>query len=347
LNRLTALRAQFTTDALLVTKDENIRYLTNFNASESWLLVTRKKAFYITDFRYVLEAKKGLKGIPIKQYQGSIVGKLFELCKLERVKTLGFDETQFSVAQHRILKNGSPKRIKLIPANGQVEDFRQCKDVKEVSAIKKALALHHQALKFMKRIIRPGASEMDCLLKLENFVKSKGAGFSFDPIIASGPNSCFPHASVTKRKIKNNELVLVDFGIKLNGYMSDLTRMFYLGNISRNILEAHEKVNTAQKNAIAIIKEGVKISEVDFAARGYLAKFNIAKYFGHSLGHGVGLEIHEDPRVAQSNNLKLKQGMVITVEPAVYFPNKFGIRIEDMVLVTKKGCEVLSGNINE
>ena len=184
------------------------------------------------------------------------------------------------------------------------------------------------------------------LEKLENFIKIKKVQFSFPPIIASGSNSCYPHAKVTDRKIRNNEPVLVDTGIEFKGYKSDLTRMFFLGKIPRFVYEVNEAVRVAQLRAIERIKDGIEVAEIDLLARKHLAKHKLEKFFGHSLGHGVGLEIHESPRLSQNNKSILKAGMVVTVEPAAYIPDRFGIRIEDMVLVKKDSCEVLSGNID-
>ncbi len=334
-------------DALLVTFDPNIKYLTHFNASESWLLVTPKKTLYLTDFRYVLEAKKGLpQAIEVKQYTKSFYETLTELTAQYKIKRLGFDSRHLTLAQFNLLNKTLPSHIVLTEANNLVENFREIKDEGEIRLIREALSIHQEALKLMKKTIKPGLTERDVFLKLDQFVKSKGVDYSFSPIIASGPNSCFPHARVTDRKIKNNEPVLLDMGIDVKGYKSDLTRMFFLGRIAELVSHVNDCVYQAQQNAIKLIKPGVCIADVDKAARGFLDEKGFGKYFGHSLGHGVGLEIHESPRVSQMNKGILKEGMVITVEPAVYLPNKFGIRLEEMVLVTKKGCEVLSGNIN-
>ncbi|VAX37770.1 Aminopeptidase YpdF (MP-, MA-, MS-, AP-, NP-specific) [hydrothermal vent metagenome] len=334
-------------DALLITKDVNIRYLTGFAACESWLLVCRKKVFYITDFRYVLEARQGLAGIAsVKQYKKSIYAGLFDLVEKGGVKRLGFDENCFTVAQYKVLKKMCSSGVKLCAANNCVEVFRETKDIQEVKHIREALKIHGQAYNMLKKVVRPGLSERDILLKLENFVKAKGAGFSFDTIIASGPNSCYPHAHVTDRKLRRDEPVLIDMGIDLNGYKSDLTRMFFLGRMPQLVRQVNDHVDQSQRRAIAKIKAGVPVADVDRAARSYLAKHRLAKYFGHALGHGVGLDIHEDPRLSQKSPAFLKSGMVITVEPAVYIPEQFGIRIEDMVLVTENGCEILSDNIH-
>jgi len=195
-------------------------------------------------------------------------------------------------------------------------------------------------------VIKPGVSEKEVFYRLEKHVRAKDCGFSFEPIIASGVNSCSPHAKITDRKIRNNESVLVDFGIDYKGYKSDLTRMFFLGRIPKLVKEIEGIVRHAQYISINIIKAGIKVSEPDKLVRNYFQEHKLLKYFGHSLGHGVGLDIHENPRLSYKNSTILKAGMVVTVEPGIYLPNKFGIRIEDMVLVTEKGCKVLSDNIN-
>ena len=334
-------------DAFLVSHDANIRYLTGFPASESWLLALQKKSFYITDFRYVEEAKKGLpKSVTVKRYEKSVFKTIFELAQDHKIKNLGFDDRHVSLSFFKKLQKECLKGIKLIAKNGLVENLRQVKTPQEISYIRKALQIHAEAYQYLRPFIKPGVSEKELFDKLEAFVKAKGAGFSFNPIIASGPNSALPHAKVTDRRFQRNDLVLIDMGIDYKGYKSDLTRMFFLGKIPQLVRDVNAKVKSAQLQAIKKIRAGVKASDVDHEARNYLAKNHLAKYFGHSLGHGVGLEIHEDPRLSSLNTAALQENMVITVEPAVYIPNKFGIRIEDMVIVTKTGCEVLSGYID-
>jgi len=343
---LKKLLKENTLDAYLVTSDVNIKYLTQFPASESWLLVTKHRSYYITDFRFIAEVKKGLKGARVIEYKRSIFDAIFQLCQKNKIKKVGFDENHFSVALFKGLKARCPKSIKLIAANGLVERLREIKDDSELKQIKKALKVHADALQVLKRVLRPGKTEKDVFNKLDQFVRDRGVGYSFPPIIASGPNSSYPHAILSNRSIRNNDIVLVDIGIDFGGYKSDLTRMFFLGKIPNLTQEIHDHVRESQLRAIAKIKDGVSISEVDGVARNYLEKQGLAKYFGHGLGHGVGLEIHESPRVSQQNTTKLRAGMIITIEPAVYIPNKFGIRLEEMVHVTRKGCEVISADIH-
>ncbi len=329
-------------DAYLVTHDINISYLTRFPASESWLLIFPSKIFYITDFRYVWEAKKGLHGIKVKQYRRSAIDVLFKLIRSQYAKRLGYDDRHISLDLYKRIKKVCPSTVQLVVKNNIVEELRAIKSREEIQKIRGCLKLQLKAYQFLKRVVKPGLTEKEIFLKLEEFVKSKKAAFSFNPIIASGPNSCFPHAKITDRKIKNNESVLIDMGIEREGYKSDLTRMFFLGKIAPLVQKVNDIVFMAQKKAIAKIRPNIKACHIDQEARNYLKKNKLAEFFGHSLGHGVGLEIHEWPRISQKSTAILKEGMIFTVEPAVYIPNKFGVRIEDMILVTKDGCEVLS-----
>ena len=342
LKKFTSKFDEYKIDAYLVTSDVNVRYLTKFSASESWLLVLPEKTFYITDPRYYLEAKNGLKGIHVPVCSKTLTHSLVKILDKYKVRFLGFDEKHLSVAMFKNVRKVVSSKTKMITKNYAVESLREIKERQEIALIRKAVEYNLDAYKYLKRVVKPGICEKDVLSYLENYVNSKGVKFSFDPIIASGLNSCFPHARVTDRKIRNNDVVLVDMGIDFNGYKSDLTRMFFLGKIAPHVQEVIEAVSAAQKQAIGRIKAGIPASEIDNQARNYLKKQRLSRYFSHSLGHGVGLDIHEGPRISFNSSDTLKSGMIVTVEPGVYIPNKFGIRIEDMVLVTKNGCELLS-----
>ena len=333
-------------DSLLVTCDTNIRYLVGFPSAESWLFITPAKIFFITDFRYYREAKDALSGVSVKCSLNSKTETLFEIAKKMKVNVIGVDENVLLVSQYRNLASNKPKIIKLKKATGLIESLRIIKEAGEIQRIKEALKIQKKAVAFLHKVVKPGVSEKEVFFKLEKYVREMGVRFSFDPIIASGHNSSYPHARITDRKIQKNDIVLIDFGIDVKGYKSDLTRMFFLGKISHFIQEVVVSVVEAQRRAIEIIKPGIAAFEIDKQARNYLAKKKLAKYFRHSLGHGVGLDIHEAPMLSRKDSSILEEGMIVTVEPAVYIPGKFGIRIEDMVLVTKKGCKVLSDNIN-
>lgn len=329
-------------DAYVIFNDINISYLTGVNASDSWLLILPKQAYYLTDARYTEEVNAVLpRGIKVHQYAKSFYHSVFELCVKAHVKTLGFDDNHISLARFKVLKKTCPKGMALTAKPGLIEWMRETKSKEELDCIRQALVIHRAALKYIKPHLKPGVTEQDVLLKLENYIRKRGVTFSFSPIIASGPNSAFPHAHVTDRKLRKNEPILVDMGVNYKGYMSDLTRMFFLGRMHKHFEGIVEHVTHAQQCAIQHIKAGVNAADVDAQARNYLKQNDLAQYFGHSLGHGVGREIHENPRLSFNNHQPLRENMIVTVEPGVYLPQQFGVRIEDMVRVTQDGCEVL------
>jgi len=333
-------------DAFLVFKDINIRYLTNFPSEESLLFICPGKAFYITDSRYAAEARKALKGIEVACYKKSLLKTLLSLVSSSKVKRMGINENHINVSRYKAIKAVFKEKVKIVGINNLIEDFRAIKDESEISLIKKSICIHRQVHNSLKRTIKPGITERDVYSKLHQLVMAKGAAVSFSPIIASGKNSCFPHAKITDRKILENDIVLVDMGIDYKGYKSDLTRMFFLGRIPQLIRETTRLVCEAQQRAIGKIKADIPVCRVDKAARNYLSKYKLSKYFSHALGHGIGLDVHETPIISKNNKGLFKEGMIVTIEPAVYFSNRFGVRLEEMVLVTNKGCEVLSDNIN-
>ncbi|MBF0619235.1 MAG: aminopeptidase P family protein [Candidatus Omnitrophica bacterium] len=329
-------------DALLVTDDINIRYLTGFPAHDSWLLVSGRGIFYITDARYAQEAKKSLKGIEVVQLQTSLSDALASLAKRLGTLRLGVDEAHITVSLHKKLRADILKKTVFVPADGCVEALRMVKDLHEIAAIKEALKVNLAAYRFLASKILPGRTEEDILDDLEGFYRQERVTAAFAPIIASGPNSAYPHARVTGRKLRAGEPVLVDMGVSKNAYNSDLTRMFFLGKMPPSYTKVLSILKDSQAAAIKVIRPGMAAKEVDAAARNVLEKHDLAQYFSHSLGHGVGLEIHEMPRLSNRSGAVLSENMVFTVEPGVYFPGRYGVRLEDMVRVTPKGCEVLS-----
>ncbi len=329
-------------DAVLVTREADICYLTRYPAHESWLLVTAQKSFYVTDGRYIEEVKKGISGVVPVDFKRSLFEKIIELCRGAGVRALALDEQNISLYQFRRLKAICGNKIKLVPANSITERLRMVKDTGEIKIIREALELNLKAYQMVKPRLKPGVRESDILAYLENFMRQHGVCFAFDPIIASGPNSAYPHARVTSRQLCSKEPVLIDLGVGLKGYKSDLTRMFFLDKMPASYKDVLDKVRGASEAALKMIRPGIKAKDVDAAARNYLKEQGLAEYFTHSLGHGVGLEVHEAPGLSASSNVVLEENMVFTVEPGVYFPGKYGIRLEEMVRVTKKGCEVLS-----
>ncbi|MEW5895268.1 MAG: Xaa-Pro peptidase family protein [Candidatus Omnitrophota bacterium] len=330
-------------DAYLVVNKTDIRYLVGFPVSDSWLLFAGGKPYIITDGRYKDEIRASVgAGILVKEFKTSRVDEVFKIVDHKGLLRLGFDERHVPVSLFKELRKACSKQMKLIALNGLVERSRAIKDNEEISIILKCLEVNRELFAYLQQLLKPGMTERELLYKAENFIKARGAAFSFDPIIASGPNSAYPHAVITNRKIKDNDIVLVDIGIEIDGYKSDLTRIFLSDKIAKLVTDIYKVVAAAQEEAIAHIRANVPVAEIDLAARKSLKVKKLDRFFTHSTGHGVGLDIHECPRLSLKSNEVLQKGMVVTVEPGVYLPQQFGIRIEDMVLVTETGCKVLS-----
>jgi len=238
--------------------------------------------------------------------------------------------------------------VRLIPQSGIIEAFRQFKDAGEIEKIRQATQITIKAYSYIQNFLKPGIKEIEVAAEIERFIRIEGATCaSFDIIVASGPNSAKPHHQTSERKLKAAEAVLIDMGVEYQAYKSDLTRVFFIGKINTLIKRIYEIVRASGAAAIETIKPGVAISSIDKAARQFISKKGCGRYFIHSLGHGVGLEVHEAPFISDKVEQVLMPGQVFTIEPGIYLPGKFGIRIEDTVLITKKGCEVLSGSLNK
>lgn len=336
-------------DGLIVSSPFNISYLTNFTSRDSYLLISKKENIYIADSRYTETARKNLNKIfSLKKIDGSVFKIIADACQKLGIKEVGFEERHLAFGEYRKIREELNRQIDLIPTHSLVEESRQIKSLKELEKIKKAIHITIDALKFIKNFILPGKKEIEVAAELEHFIRYNGACASaFDIIVASGPNSSFPHHITSHRKIKNNEPVLVDIGVDYFGYKSDLTRVFFLGRMTPILRKIYNIVLRSQDKAIRNIKPAVNINKIDAAARQYIARKGYGRFFCHNLGHGVGLEVHEEPHISLRENSKLKPGMVFTIEPGIYLPDKFGIRIEDMVLVTKKGVKLLSGDLNK
>lgn len=348
LSRLLKIRSflpQLEIGALFLSNPYNIRYFTGYPGEDAWLLITAQKAYYITDFRYIEHARKVLGShIEVVMFESSIFETAINLALADKVKAFGFEENHLTYYQYKRLEKFSRRKLKLKGLSGAVEALRAVKDPNEIAQIRKAVRINLKAFKFVEPYMRPGLRERDILFKLEDFARKEGVGFAFPPIIASGPNAAYPHARVTDRKLRSGEPVLLDFGVDLGGYKSDLTRMFFLGKMPPSFRKFLDLIRGAQEEAFKKIHSGVVSCEVDAAARQFLAQHDLAQFFGHSLGHGVGMETHEMPRISAKSREVLLENTVITIEPGIYFPGKYGVRLEEMVLITNKGCEVLSGN---
>jgi len=330
-------------DSMLVTGDKNVCYLSGFEGSDAALVIGPKRRYFITDSRFIEDAKKNIKGFEIVCVRESTYKTISEIIKDESLKRVGFESMSLPYEVAVRLK-GMIGESGLVGVKNLIENLRAIKDPEEIGLIKKSVALVRKVFSGIESSLKPGVSE-DWIKKTVEieFIKN-GASAAFEPIVASGSNSSKPHAKATGKRLANNDLVMIDIGARLNDYNSDMTRTIFLGQAKRKLLEMYSIVKKAQDLAIGVIKPGVKISKVDRAARGYIAEKGFGKYFGHSLGHGVGMDVHELPTISGSSDGTLSEGMIFTIEPAIYIPGFGGIRIEDMALVTKNGCEILTVN---
>jgi Xaa-Pro aminopeptidase len=336
-------------DALLVCWSANISYLTQSLSRDAYLLVSSKGNIYFTDSRYTEEAKLFLKdNALLKECNGSVFKHIAQAILDLGLKNVGIEERHLPFAEFVKIKDYAKGKFVLIPTHSIVEDKRQVKDAQEIAKLQRATQITALALEYIKQFLVPGVKEIEIVAELERFIRYQGARApAFDIIVASGSNSSQPHHLSGERKLKNNEPVLIDLGVDYQGYKSDLTRVLFLGKIKVLISKVYDIVLKAQKLAIQRIRPGAEMAEIDRVAREYIASQGYAKYFSHNLGHGFGLEVHEDPRISGNEASAIKPGMTFTVEPGIYLPGKFGIRIEDMVLVTRKGCRCFSGSVNK
>jgi len=347
--RLTDTRALFKDlrcDSLLLNHPAHIAYLAGFDAPDSLLIVTRRTAALITDFRYTADFKRRA-AAPLKiiEYKNGLFEAAGRQLRLADARRTGFESRYLVFAAHEILNRLCGEPMKLVPLRETIEHLREIKTPPEITLIKKGLDITLKALCFAGSKIKPGTTEREVAAEIERFIRRAGARSSaFDIIVASGPNSSYPHACVTDRKIQAGEPIIIDMGVDIDGYKCDLTRTFFLGKMPPIVRRIVDIVSLAQKKAIQAIKPGVPLKVVDAAARRFITQKGYGKQFGHALGHGVGLEVHEAPFISKRNDRPAEPGMVFTVEPGIYLPGKFGIRMEEMVLVTREGVEVISGS---
>ncbi|HXY54959.1 MAG TPA: aminopeptidase P family protein [Nitrospirota bacterium] len=327
-------------DALLVTKRENVRYLTGFTGSAGSFLVTPGRSWLITDFRYKLQSRRETSGTTILIQKTDFPTALQETALSAGIDSLWFDESSLTIEE---LKKLRKRGLKPRGHRDIVGELRKRKDKQELASIRKAIRRAEESFRELKKYIRPGARERRLAFTLECLMREKGARkAAFDTIVASGRNGAMPHASVTDRRIKAGDLVTFDFGAEAGGYFCDITRTFCLGRPSARQLEIHGLVQEAQLAAIKSVRPGVSCKSVDDAARDVIKKANHGSHFGHGTGHGIGLMVHEAPSVSPLSRDSVAQDMVFTVEPGVYIPDWGGVRIEDMVLVTERGAKVLT-----
>jgi Xaa-Pro aminopeptidase len=334
-------------DALLIGHLPNIRYLCGFTGSAGFLLVQESGSVFFTDVRYDTQARKEVKGVKVVIARKAVLNAVGEWIAARRKQarrwTIGIEADHLTVAERTRVAELLPRGLRLKSAPSFVEQARMVKDADELERIRAAVKLGATLFDRALQVLRPRLKEAEVAAEMEYAARRAGAeGMSFPTIIASGPRSALPHGRASDQPIVSGGFVVCDFGVILAGYCSDQTRTVWVGTASKEARQAYDAVREAQQSAIDAVRLGVSVGDVDSAARKVLRKAGLGRYFTHSTGHGVGLEIHEAPRVAAGQEQVLKPGMVITIEPGVYFPGQWGVRLEDMVAVTADGCEVLT-----
>jgi len=330
--------------AALITHLPDVRWLCGFSGSAGSLLVSARDVVFFSDFRYRAQSRSEVRGARLFEYTGQPAGVVAAAVRHARVARLGFESDRMTVAAHADLAAAMPG-VELVPLRGAVEGLRAVKDAAEVALIRRALAIAGRALAAGTRRLA-GKSENAVASRLQAEIRGEGGDEeSFPTIVASGPRAALPHGLPTGRVIGGGDLVVIDFGVRLSGYCCDVTRTFSPAKWEKKSKEIYRVVLEAQRAALAVIGPGVKGSSVDAAAREVIERAGHGEHFGHGTGHGVGLEVHEQPVLSPRSGDTLQPGMVVTVEPGVYVENFGGVRIEDMVLVTETGREILSRRI--
>jgi Xaa-Pro aminopeptidase len=340
--RLRAAIVRHDLDALLVTNLINVRYLTGFSGTNAQVLVTPKDAVFLSDPRYRARAAALVSGAEITIYPTKLLDALKPLVGDWSIGRLGVEGATMTLVEKAELEEALGA-VDVVTTKGLVETLRRRKEEREVELIKEAIELGDRALAWLLQRLAPGATEAQIALELETTMRRWGADeVSFPPIVGSGPLSAHVHHTPTARELQKGDLVLLDLGCRVQGYCSDLTRTIVLGAATEQQLRQYDLVLRAQTAGIAAIRAGVAGPEVDAIARGIIDGEGLGDRFAHGLGHGVGLEVHEDPRLNRTSEDTLAAQDVVTVEPGVYMPDTGGVRIEDCVLVTGRGCEVLT-----
>ncbi|HHU60427.1 MAG: Xaa-Pro peptidase family protein [Bacillota bacterium] len=338
------LRAQ-EADVFLVTSPINRRYLTGFTGSAGTVWISADKQAILTDFRYVEQVKEQCPDWELIEIE-DVNTSLKTLIDDQNVKKIVYEKDFVTVG---LLEEWEKNlNAKFVPIGGWVQEMRIIKKSEEIEFIRQAAQIGDRAFAKLLPTINSGITESELAIELEYIVRKMGAeGMSFDPIVASGPRSALPHARPGERVLSVGDFVVFDFGCIVNGYCSDMTRTIVIGEPEERHMLIYDLVLKAQKESLAAIAPGKTGAEIDAVAREIISDAGYGEYFGHGLGHGVGLEIHENPRLSRRDDTVLEPGMVVTVEPGIYLPDFGGVRIEDMVVVTDEGCDVLTSTFKE
>ncbi len=357
ISRLQALLRRKKMDALLVSQPENRRYLSGYTALDHGIAETaglllipaHSQAWLLTDFRFQLQAEAEAGFLQPALYSKGILALLRELLPDLGIYSLGFESHytlhSFAAKLQGLNKTAGLESLRLIPTVDLVENFRVVKDEGEIATIRASVRLNEQVFEQVYSTLAPGQTELEVARHIESTMLLCGAEApSFATIVAAGANSAKPHAVPGSAVIQAHQPLMIDMGLIQAGYCSDMTRSFVLGEPDGRYLAIHRLVRRAQLAALAAIRAGVAASAIDKIARAIIAEAGYGQAFGHSLGHGVGLAVHEEPRLSSRNGKKLRAGMVVTVEPGIYLPDWGGVRLENMVVVREDGCENLNAN---
>lgn len=349
MDRLTKVRDKFNelgVDGLLITNSKNRRYMTGFTGTSGIVMISSTKAVFITDFRYMEQAKNQVQNYEIVQHKGPIHEEVAKLVKDLGIKHLGFEQDEMTFGTFKIYENAVS--AKMVPISGVIEKLRLIKTDLELQILKEAAAIADQAFDHIIKVIKPGVNELEVSNELEFFMRKKGAtSSSFDTIVASGFRSALPHGVASDKVIKAGELVTLDFGAYYKGYCSDMTRTVGVGEISDVLKSIYDIVLQSQLLGMNGIKAGMTGKQADALTRDYITAKGYGEYFGHSTGHGIGLDIHEGPALSVKSDTLLEPGMVVTVEPGIYLEGVGGVRIEDDIVITKDGNIALTHSQKE
>ncbi|MFP3903047.1 MAG: M24 family metallopeptidase [Armatimonadota bacterium] len=328
-------------EVLIVASESNIRYLSGFSG-EGFVVLEHDGATIVTDSRYELQAEEEAGDLYLIVARNGHLEAVCEHITHSAEKSVAFEAEAITYAQYEKLRENIGEEP-LRSSRGIVEKQRVCKDPEEIEQIRRAAAVTDEALTSLLIQLAPGDTERETAFELQRRILNAGADdIAFDIIVASGPSAANPHATPTQRRISGGDMVKIDTGAKVNGYCSDITRTVFLGEPTEQFLEIYRLVRRAQKAALQAIKAGVRAADVDAVARDIITGGGYGEKFGHGLGHGVGLDVHERPRLSAKSDEVLQEGMVVTVEPGIYIEDWGGVRIEDLVLVTADGCEILT-----
>jgi len=330
-------------DGFIVTHPPNLRYLCGYTGSNGLLLFTGGRRTFFTDGRYTQQAREEVCGARVVIARGALVAAAGQRISAKEGVRFGFEADATTVAAAAVMRKALPRNVTPKPVSGLVMRQRIVKDTDELREMRTAIVLGASIYRRTVDMIRPGVRESEVAGQLEFAAREAGAdGMSFETIVASGKRAALPHGRASANAIPRRGFVVIDSGVILRGYCSDMTRTLFVGRPGREERKWYEAVLEAQLAGIAAVKPGKTAGEVDQACRRVLRRSGLGQFFTHSTGHGVGLEIHEPPRLGKGQAEQLRPGMVITIEPGVYIPERGGIRIEDMVLVTDTGCEILT-----